>query len=357
MSIGAYRSPLLGCGTWRAFIATRGGGQLLAELDFETLSVQRTLSAVSTASATALADRNPACAPLLSQIEPFQHELVVFRDYVDGDGPAWAGPITVPVWDPITLTIGARDLTAWFDVRNLPTDRVFIADDLANIFSAYMADALLLDTSPNITTMFNGEIGVTGDRTVTAASATIAGDALRELSRSGVNFAAVGRTINVGGMPPTVATVTLYDGAILQDSGGSTPKLTKQGLNLATSVTLKGGQDPAGNQLVATVGESDGIHGLVSRTSSEPLILDQLSLTRAAAGRLSFLNPSPLYLNCTLSPDAPISFPELVPGIRIDTALQIGLLTVVGRFRLNQVDVSVAQGTEAVSLTLVPLST
>lgn len=355
---GAYRSPLLGCGTWRVFVATRGGMQLLAELDFESLTVGRTLSAVSTASAVVLADLNPSCAPLLASLEPFQHELVAFRDYQPGDSPAWAGPVTVPVWDPISLTIGARDLMSWFDVRNLPMDRVFTADDLADIFTVYIQDALSLDPTPNITTMFNGELGVVGDRTVTAASATIAGDALRELSRSGVDFSAVGRTVNVGGLLPTVATCTLYNGAIIQDAGGSTPTLTKQGLNLATSVTLKGGQDPAGNQLVATVGTSDGVHGLVSRTASEPLILDQLSLTKAAAGRLSFLNPAPLYLNCTLSPDAPVRFEELVPGIRMDTALQIGLMAVVGQFRLSAVNVTVSQQAgETVALTLVPMST
>jgi hypothetical protein len=353
--VGAYKPAILGCGTWRVFLASRGGMQLLTELDYETLTVQRTLDSASQTSVILLADRNPSCAPLLAQVEPFQHEIVAFRDYQAGDPQTWAGPVMVPTWDPISLHIDARDLFSWFDVRNLPTDRVNFSSDLADIFSVYVQDALSLDPSPGITVSFMGEIGTTGIRSVTAQSATIAGDALRELSRSGVDFTTVGRSIRIGGMPPTAATTILYDSAVIQDASGATPKFVKQGLNLATSVTLKGGQDVLGNTLSSTVGDSDGIHGLVSRTSSEPLILDLLSLTKAAAGRLAFLNPAPLYLTLTLSPQAPIRFDQLIPGIRIDTAFTLGLIQVVGKFRLNQVDVTVDQNGEAVALTLTPM--
>jgi hypothetical protein len=353
--VGPWRSPLLGCGTWRLFLATRGGGQLLTEIAYETLTIQRTLDSASVASAIILADRIPSCAPLLAAIEPFEHELVAFRDYLPGDPQDWAGPVMVPTWDPLSLHIDARDLFSWFDVRNLPLDRTFVGQDLADIFTTYISDALSLDPSPNISVMMLGEIGISGQRSVTAQSATICGDALRELSRSGVDFTAVGRTIRIGGPPPSSATTILYDGAIQKDAGGATPKLTKQGLNLATSVVLKGGQDVLGNTISTTAGQSDGIHGLVSRTSSEPLILDPNSLSQAANGRLAFLNPAPLYLTVTLSPQASIQWDELIPGIRIDTAFTLGLIDVVGQFRLQQVDVTVDQNGEAVALTLTPL--
>jgi hypothetical protein len=349
------RPNILGCGVWRVFIASRGGGQLLAELDYETLTLGRKLSDVSTCSVTVLAAKNQDCLPVLADLEPFEHEIVAFRNYLPGDAPMWAGPVTLPSWDPLDLVIQGRDLFTWLERRTLPFDRSFTSTDLASIFGAYLVDGISQDASPNISLLFRGEIGSPGVRSVTAASATLVGDALRELSRSGVDFTLVGRQMRFGGLPASTPTTILYDPAVYQDPSGSTPKLTKQGLNMATRVVIKGGQDAAGNQVVSTVGFPDGPHGLISQVVSEPLILDTHSATKAAADRLAFLNPSPNYLTCQLTPQAPIRFDELVPGIRIDAAFSVGLATATGPYRLQAVDVTNSQAGEAVSLTLVPL--
>ena len=353
--VSTARPNLLDCGVWRVFVATRGGGQLLAELDYETLTLSHKLNDVSVCSVTVLAAKNEDCMPVLGDLEPFQHEIVAFRNYRPGDAPSWAGPVTVPSWDPLNLNIGARDLFTWVERRTLPFTRIFTMTDLADIFGGYLADALVQDASPNITAFFLGEIGITGARTVTAASNTIAGDALRELSRSGVDFTCIGRTLRYGGKAAKTASTILYEPAVHQDPGGSTPKLTKQGLNMATRVVVKAAQDAALNQIVSTVGFPDDAHGLISQVVSEPLILDRLSATHAAADRLAFLNPAPLYLTCQLTPQAPIRFDELIPGIRIDTAFPLGLTTAQGTFRLQAVDVTSGPAGEVVGLTLVPL--
>lgn len=349
------RPNILDCGVWRVFIATRGGGNLLAELDYETLTLGRKLDDVSVCSVTVLAAKNEDCLPILGDIEPFQHEVVAFRNYRPGDAPAWAGPVTLPSWDPLNLVIGARDLFTWLERRTLPVNRSFTTTDLASIFGQYLVDGLNQDASPNISPLFLGEMGTAGARAVTAISNTIAGDALRELSRSGVDFTCVGRTLRFGGRPINIPSTILYDPAVYQDPNGATPKLTKQGLNMATRVVVKGGLDGAGNQVVAPVGFPDGPHGLISQVVSEPLILDTLSGTHAAADRLAFLNPAPQYLSCQLTPQAPIRFDELIPGIRIDAAFSVGLTTALGPFRLQAVDVTSSQAGEVVSLTLVPL--
>jgi hypothetical protein len=265
------------------------------------------------------------------------------------------GPVTLPSWDPLNLVIGARDLFTWLERRTLPFDRSFTTTDLASIFGQYLVDGLNQDASPNISALFLGQCGRSGVRAVTAVSNTIAGDALRELSRSGVDFTCIGRQMRFGGLPINVPTTILYDPAVYQDPNGATPKLTKQGLNMATRVVVKGGQDAAGNQIVSTVGFPDGPHGLISQVVSEPLILDALSATHAGADRLAFLNPAPQYLSCQLTPQAPIRFDELVPGIRIDAAFSVGLTTALGPFRLQAVDVTSGTAGEMVSLTLVPL--
>lgn len=351
------RPNILDCGIWRVFIASRGGGQLLAELDYETFTLGRKLNDVSTCSVTVLAAKNEDCLPILGDLEPFEHEIVAFRNYLPGDAPVWAGPVTLPSWDPLNLVIQARDLFTWLERRTLPFDRSFTSTDLADIFGQYLVDSLNEDASPNFSLLFLGECGRVGVRAVTAVSNTLAGDALRELSRSGVDFTLVGRQMRFGGLPVNTPTTILYDPAIYQDPNGATPKLTRQGLNMATRVVVKGGQDAAGNQVVSTVGFPDGAHGLITQPVSEPLILDALSATHAAADRLAFLNPAPKYLTCQLTPQAPIRFDELVPGIRIDTAFSVGLATALGQFRLQAVDVTNSQAGEAVSLTLVPLVT
>lgn len=353
--VSAARPNVLDCGVWRVFVATRGGGQLLAELDYETLTLSRKLNDVSLCSVTVLAAKNEDCMPVLGDLEPFQHEIVAFRNYRPGDTPSWAGPCTIPVWDPLNLNIGARDLFTWVERRTLPFTRIFTMTDLADIFGGYLADALVQDASPNITAFFLGEIGITGARTVTAASNTMAGDALRELSRSGVDFTCIGRTLRYGGKAARTASTILYEPAVHFDPGGSTPKLAKQGLNMATRVVVKAAQDAALNQIVSTVGFPDDAHGLISQVVSEPLILDRLSATHAAADRLAFLNPAPLYLNLQLTPQAPIRFDELIPGIRIDTAFSLGLTTAQGTFRLQAVDMTSGAAGEVVGLTLVPL--
>jgi hypothetical protein len=352
--VSPVRPPILDCGIWRIFIATRGGRHLLAELDFLTLSLNRKLNDVSTCTVTVAADQNEECAPVLADIEPFEHELVAFRNYLPGDMPAWVGPVTLPTWDPLTLNIQARDLFSWFERRILPFDRSYTATDLAAIFGAYSTDALVQDASPNITLLFLGEIGVRGDRSVLASSRTVAGDALRELGRSGVDFSVLTRTLRYGGILDTSIATVLYDEAVYQDSSG--PRYSKQGLNMATRVTIKGATLTGGSQIQATVGTPDAQHGLIDLVTSEPLIMDAASARQAGSGRLSFLNPAPQYLSLALTPRAPITFQELVPGIRIDTAFQLGLTTVVGSFRLQQVDAAVDNaGTETVSLTLIPL--
>src|SRR4029077_4706307 len=51
-------APVLDCGVWRVFIATRGGGTLLAEWEYESLSVGRKLNDVSACSVTVMAAKN-----------------------------------------------------------------------------------------------------------------------------------------------------------------------------------------------------------------------------------------------------------------------------------------------------------
>jgi hypothetical protein len=340
--------PILGCEEWRVYIAERGGGKLLAELPYDSLTVGRVLGDISSASVSILADLDSACAPLLADVEPWQHEIVCFRN---GD-EAWAGPLTEPVWEPLTLTLPARDLFSWFERRDLPIDRSFTTTDLTDIFGVYLADAYGLEPTPNITFVRNGDSGVQGARSVTTVSSTRTADALRELSRSGVNFTMVGRILIYGGDPIPPEPVF-----VLRDECVENAKVRKAGLNTANRVTVKGGT-PTGTttQVTSTAGNPDARLGLLQLTVTESTILDPGSAMGAAANRLRFLDPSPRYLDCDLLENTPIRFSDLRPGIRVDAALTVGFRTEVGPYRLSAVSVSVsADGSEKISGTFVPL--
>src|SRR5665213_2817104 len=106
---------VLGCGIARAEIWTKGGTQRVLDLPNITATEwTRVRSDTSDGSVTldgsAIAI-DPACCAVLGSIRPWKHELHIYRD----NERQWLGPITEI--DANTMTIKARDITAWLDRR------------------------------------------------------------------------------------------------------------------------------------------------------------------------------------------------------------------------------------------------
>jgi hypothetical protein len=320
---------------------------------FSSLQYGRRLDDITSATVTVGAPglSDEACCECLSMFNPWQHEVVIFRD----GALVWAGPITEPVFERNKVTIVARDLFEWFERRVLRRDHTG-TKDLATFFSEYAQDALDQDNSMNIT-ISPSPTGIVGTREVLAALYRRAADELRELARTGLDFTAVGRNIRCGGeevpTPPLIAlTEDIFDEA----------KLTLAGLSMGTDMIVLGGNGSATNTpFAAEVGGLDDRLGLVTLTFNEPGILDNQSALAAARTRHDMFKYPPPYLTGRILGRAPIRFGDLIPGVRMDWNGDIGCRDTSGSFRLLAIDVTVDASTggvtERIVPTLVPLGT
>ena len=107
----------LGDGTYEVYFKTRGGARFLCRARNTTsLSWSLKMNDVSSASVTiALNGLDDECCNCIATINPWEHELAIFRNGVE----VWVGPVVNGTIDlaGLTATYEARDLSAWFDHR------------------------------------------------------------------------------------------------------------------------------------------------------------------------------------------------------------------------------------------------
>lgn len=354
-TIGATVGRLLGCGVNEAFIQCRGGGEL-EYLPYTSLSYSRRVDDMSGASLTlgqkSLTSLSPAvqaqCCGLIADIEPWEHELVIFRD---GE-LAWCGPIIVVEWGFDSVQIEAHDLFQWFERRILDRDRSFVGVDLADIFTTLASDALHHDPTPNI--LYSATpTGILGDREVLADAYRRGADELRELLRSGLDMTAIGRTLVLGGTEIPTA-----DLGILVTEDFDKPKLRRDGGECETESFVIGARpDRVSSPVVGQSGGVDPDRGLVQGLITENGVADATSATAAADSRQALLNLSPEYLTGRLVASAGVQFADLIPGARADLRVQLMCRTVMGVQRLKDVDVRASDGKEEVNVSFSTLGT
>lgn len=137
----------LGCGTPTVFITSRCSGQMTCQIelsDIIRLNWTRVLSDVSEAEVEIglTGDSELTCCQCLAEIEPFCHELHIWRD---GD-EVWVGPIEAIRYERERVTIKARDSLAWMDVR-IPSEDV----DFETNFTGTTTGADLTSVATTIT--------------------------------------------------------------------------------------------------------------------------------------------------------------------------------------------------------------
>lgn len=348
----------LGCGTWRAFITCRGGGELF-EVPYASLSMGRKVDDMTSAQVAidelslngATSAVYQRCCGVLSELEPWQHELALWRD-TDPDSASWVGPVIQPTWENSaegnrSLSIGARDLFQWMERRLLDRNRKFVATDLADIFYRYISDALHHDPTPNIDFAVS-PTGILGDRSIDAFAFRRAADELRELARSGLDFTMVGRQMVIGGVEVPTANL----GTLVNEHFRSL-SLNIDGLQTETESTVVGARPNSANAPVyAKVGGVEIDRGLVQVAVTESQIEDVASAQAAADSRYALLGTSPRWITGVLSSDAPIAFSDLIPGAVADLRLGFLCREVVGDYRLQDVNVTAdADKSEEIAVT------
>ena len=333
----------LGCGEYEAVIMTRGGQQIVGFLPVSSAEWHRVLDDTSTGQAViggvggALSRE---CCKTLDVIEPWVHELGLFRS----GQRAWCGPIVEPVMDrnSDSATIAARDVSVWLDRRVLHVDHNYKTPgpDLSVIFTDYFNDAMLLENSAGLTITAT-PCGVTGSRATLATDCVSAGSQIRELSRTGIDWTTIDREILVGGSVVGAAPLTiLYD-----DHFSQPPQVALDGLAQATKWYVVGA-GKGRNMALGTAQAPDALiqkYGLLEQAVKEPLILDQGSADAAAGSRLSLTaKPPGVIQSGILSPLAPITLAQLVPGMIIRVLLVSTCYAVDGVYRLKSVDATVS---------------
>lgn len=330
-------NDVLGNPSYEIVLANRGGaGTRALTEEFAALRWTRGLDALTSASVVL----SPDCGQGWWGATPWAHELLIYRCGI----LVWGGPVVEVEIAHDGITIDARDLTAWWERREVSLDQVFSGADAAAVFASIAADAMRPDSSPNIALdMRSTSIAVT--RELVASQHARSADLLRELARTAVDYTAVGRTIVYGGRE--INTPSLRQ---LGDDDLDRPRLSRQGLEAASSVTVTGSNDA-----IATVSRPFPTTGLLLLQIDEPDILDPASADASAQTHLANAYPYPQSLSADLTPVAP-GVESLIPGAHAPVRCVIGSVVVDSVFRLGEISVSVqAESVEVVSATFLPL--
>ena len=346
---GCQPGTVLGTGEdLQVVLMTRGGTSIIADLTnfIDAGSFTRTIDKTSllTLTATVGGMLGNACCDAFSDAYQWATEIAVFRDGRD----AWVGPVTDLQFGYGVVSLTAADLSAWWERRVLP-DLNFIAADLSTIFLGEHNAAMTQDPSPNFT-IVPTPTGIYDNRQIFGSDFDYASDHLSDLARTGVDWTAYGRTILVGGQEvPAAPYVTLLD--IYWDTP---PDVVAKGNEQATEVIVKG----KGVSAIARDEAYIDFYGLLTRVFVDEDIETLEAAQAAAESRLEFLK-DPIFIvpstgAASLRTTAPITLPELIPGMRIRVDSQATCRKLVRDFRLQEVGVNF---NGAVTLTMQPLGT
>lgn len=349
----------LGCGSYTARIVTRGGSMLIAEIPATKLKWSRQLDDTSQADLETDQRATIACCAQLGVLRQWRHEYSVMRDGVE----VWVGPLAgQPKYAYQGAQLKARDLSAWLDKRFIHNTISYVNADLATIFEAYVRDAMSPDPTPGLAVTAS-PCGVRGTRSVDAADYKHAGPEIRELSQSGIDWTMIGRVMLAGGLVvPSTPVATLTDEHFVDP-----PDVEEDGMAQANRWAVLGAQahDAVTGQFTsgfAFTGVAESVadaneDGLLEDRVQIDQVKDTQSAYAAAVGRLALTRTTiPIISGGTLTPSAPITIDQLVPGALVNVLLQNTCRPVSGQYRLQTVDVTVAPD-EQVSITLQPMGT
>lgn len=327
-ALDAMQESALGCGEYEVLMLARGG-QPLYRLPWSDLAWGRVLDDASTASITV---PKSWCNPAIEQIQPYVHEIGVYRNGLQ----QWVGPMVDYDEDRESVRITARDLFHWFDRRTLPYDREIYTTDLSAIFEVFGLDALEADNSMGIVIIAPGG-GAAGDRSVKAVERRMAGDQMRELARSGLDFTTYRRQIIAGGVELPIPALPMITDAVCDPQG-----MVVRGLDMGSRAWVIGaGGGPTSAPAQGSAIDADSALGVLEQVFQESTILDDTTAEASAAGHLELLRTSYQNVPLLLHPDLQIPMERLLPGSRVPLNVQVLAKPAIGDYRLQSLDVSV----------------
>lgn len=334
----------VGCVTGhRAQIIDRDGA-VVSNLDvLAEVTWTRLLDDTSRAEVSVIPDAD--CCATLGDVRSWRHKLVISRL---GD-VVWEGPVLQVEWRKGQVDIFALDMSAWLARRVPHTSITFDATDLTQIAEYLIDDGFAPDDPGHVVTTM-APAGVTGGRQY-IQNIGQTWDHIEDLADTGLDVTVVGNQFIL--MPETWdATV----GSLTDSDLPSGMVVAEDGSQLATRVIVYGDDD---GTIQGEFGSADAYYGLLERSIEETSVKTSQSAREAARSRRAATYPVPVFLDSetvTLSPEANVSVPHLVPGwcLNISTLSTCRPLTQI--LKITGVKVTENGREESVQVTLAPLS-
>lgn len=361
----------LGCGTYEAYIKTRGGDTFVGRLrNLVSLNWGRKLNDVSEANVTfELSGEEEDCCGLAGIINPWEHELSIYRDGTE----IWCGPIVGGEIDDTTAVFSARDLSTWFDhrwVEVADTDVEFDEADIMEVMNWLIGHGYYKDPW-NMEWLLGDPLNIPLTRSYVAyappgerwgGNYPNIGDEIRGLLKSRVDYTVVRRVMLGGDLHSNSAATAKFT----DSSWVTKPKIVIVGVTMAEEVGTGGGNGGFygwDDDQMWIERPSDSYReqfGLLQTFTPAPEIddVDTYTLPNAVtqrAAELRDLKKKPyIYLTGgSLAQNAPVTFDQLIPGRHFRIDLAKTCRPVQEDYVLMSVDVSFA-GEETISVDLVP---
>ncbi|NDL58645.1 hypothetical protein [Phytoactinopolyspora mesophila] len=324
--------------------------------DVSDLSWSRERNSVSSAQVTVI-NPTPECCGLLSRVEPWRNELVIYR----GNERVWDGVVMTPQWSREAVTITARDMLIWTQRAILKTgytdNRRSVVDRSRLILQSELARFENLNPPINVLPFL--QIYASN---VTRQSREILDfekyvlDELEDLATAGAHFATVGRSIYIYNRTSDAlgSSATVSE----NDFVGDDITITAHGMDFGTYAAVTDGEGHAGD-----AGGTDPYYGLVERlTTQRPEgrddgdPVDTEALAEQARLDLAGRNPVPVRLRvgsgATLDPRTALTIDDLVPGRRVPIRTEMMCRTVTSEQVVDRVQVTENAGGERIQVTL-----
>ncbi|MFD6936257.1 hypothetical protein ACFWAP_08910 [Streptomyces goshikiensis] len=373
--------PQLGCAQeYRAIIHWRGGSlPFTAPSGASLTSVRwtRTINDVGEATITiAKGTAGAECCGKLGQIEPYVHELTIYRD----SELVWQGPVLRVTEKRTAFVVEARDVVEWLGRTNNTTVLRYVSTNPADpmhqgpiqeiaeaIIRANLAGGLFA-SSPDWPRMLNyiirqddsvvARFEKDGSADINTWIVPILQILDDELVPRGLEYTTVGRALLLG--RPQTATDPVQARLSLDSFTGDI-EIVRDGSAAASLVWVT-------NQTDTEIANTQyGVSGVVSaaygrldtliRTQAEGLTA--YDLWQIARGSYPGRNPVPTSLRvpdgARLATTAPVTIRQLVAGVRIDVAAPDMCMAVSQPYRLSDVEVEWSDTGEDVGISLVPI--
>lgn len=324
--------PSLGCSTHTYVVRDRGGARVSASGVLTSVDWHRVLDDVSTARVEVAGGTD--CCGDLAGLRTWRQVLDIYR----GDTFVWSGQITQIEWTVDGVKIDAVDIIGLLDRRVPHQDFSFSGTDLNEIARQLIEDALEPD-DPGHTITVIGPAGVTGGRKYKTSVGQTA-DHLRDLAETGIDFTAVGNNIVL--LPES------FCGVVGRLSDTDTPEgliVSEDGTALATKWYVAG----ESAEVLGSAGGTDPYYGLLERYIEQTSVTDSESAQEAAEAKLRVSSAAPVFIDTqqvTLSPTAPVSIDQLIPGWCLDITSTATCRRITQRLKIIGVDVSETGGSE-----------